>query len=210
MTAANRERICAVVRQLDCLPLAIELAAARLNLLDLDELLERFKQDQQGRALAAALDGSWVMLSPWAQAALAQSSIFHGGFTLAAAENVIQVDGGPKVPGMFDILAELVTNGWMRGDRTSQGEVRYESLQVVREHAHERLKDMGAEGHSMISKAQVRHAHYFGALGAPEAIHSLQGADGPKQWALLFEEFDVGGRHSIRRSELQPIVVLGL
>ncbi len=190
MTAANREQICAVVRQLDCLPLAIELAAARLNLLDLDQLQERFKQDQNGQALAAALGGSWAMLSPWAQVALAQSSIFHGGFSLAAAEKVFQIDGGPEVPGMFDILDELATNGWMRGDRTSQGEIRYESLQVVREYAHERLKDMGADGRSMISKAQVRHAHYFGALGAPEAIHSLHGADGPKQWELLFDEFD--------------------
>jgi DNA polymerase III delta prime subunit len=105
-----------IVCRLDRLPLAIELAAARLAVLSLAELQERLAQrfallrdarreapDRQ-RTLRAALDWSWDLLRGGERSALIQSSVFSGGFTLVAAEAVIDASGVDAASAVIDLI----------------------------------------------------------------------------------------------------------
>jgi predicted ATPase len=113
-----------VVRLLDGLPLAIELAAARSQLLTPEQLAERLrdrfavlgsKDTSAGRrrALRATIDWSWELLTPAEQATFAQCSVFEGGFTLAAAEAVVALTG-PDAPSVMDTVQALLDKSLLR------------------------------------------------------------------------------------------------
>ena len=203
LSADNRALICGLVQQLDGLPLAIELAAARLNIFTLDELAERLNErfsllrsrGRDAQALDGALDWSWGLLKPWAKAALSQASLFRGGFTLAAAEGVIEVGADKKAPAMFDILGELVDNSLLRKDQSDQGGVRYSLLESIRAYAHEKLGDVGEMGPELRGpaariRAQHRHAAHFGELGSSAALQALDSFESGERWVALFSELD--------------------
>jgi predicted ATPase len=99
---ANRAAVAEVVRLLDGLPLAIELAAARVRMLSPAQLVARMRDrfsllagahgaGARQATLRAAIDWSWELLTPCEQGALAQCSVFEGGFTLEAAEAVLDL-----------------------------------------------------------------------------------------------------------------------
>jgi predicted ATPase/DNA-binding winged helix-turn-helix (wHTH) protein len=147
----------ALVELLDGLPLAIELCAARVRLLPPARLLERLHDrfallgQPHGRlprqaTLRAALDWSWELLQPAEQRALAQLSVFSGGFSLEAAEAVLDE------PPALDRLQSLVDQSlcFPQGDR-------FGMLVSVQEYAADKL---GAETEA----AQVRHGAWFAAL----------------------------------------------
>ena len=203
LTTAERPALCALVRKLDSLPLALELAAARLNILSLDELSARLNErfsllrsrGRDAKALDGALDWSWGLLQPWAKAALSQASLFRGGFTLAAAEGVIDVGRHPKTPAMFDILGELVDNSLLRKDQIDSGRVRYSLLESIRAYADFKLGhpgEMGPElrGEEAMERAQQRHAVHYSHLGTPQALRALDGFDSTEKWEVLFRELD--------------------
>jgi predicted ATPase/Tfp pilus assembly protein PilF len=163
-----------LVRHLDGLPLAIELAAARMSVLGPKQLLERLKLDvldrSQGRAkhstLRAALDGSWNLLEPYEQSTLAQISVFRG-FSLEAAEEVIDPSaplvGAPpsaskSAPPVLDVLQSLREKSLVRCDEVAElpGELRFGLLETVRTYAEDHLEqsEIGAA-------VQLRHATYY-------------------------------------------------
>jgi predicted ATPase/tetratricopeptide (TPR) repeat protein/DNA-binding winged helix-turn-helix (wHTH) protein len=160
-----------LVARLDGLPLAIELAAARTRLLSPSELLarlsERFRWLGQPEApisrhatLRAALDWSWNLLDPWAAAALAQLSVFAGGFTLEAVETVVRLeDGAPWVP---DVLQMLVDRSLV----ARRGGGRFDLLVSVREHAAEK-------GAAEAEAAAVRHGAWFADFGTDASLLRL-------------------------------------
>src|SRR5262249_41315263 len=94
-----------IVRRLEGMPLAIQLAAARMGALGSATLLERLESQldvlatrthgvsSRQRTLRGALEWSWKLLKRWEQDALAQCSVFRGGFGLDAAERVIDLSG---------------------------------------------------------------------------------------------------------------------
>ena len=104
---------------LDGLPLAIELAAARVRVMPPRRLLERMGErfkllaskggrfDRQS-TLRAAFDWSWDLLTPAEKAALAQLSVFEGGFALTAAEGVLDLNGCADAPWIVDVVNSLV------------------------------------------------------------------------------------------------------
>ncbi len=109
LSEANRAAVAEVVRLLDGLPLAIELAAARMRVLSPAQIVERMRDrfsllagtrgtTARQATLRAAIDWSWDLLTPWEQAALAQCSIFDGGFTLDAAEAVLDLSAWADAP----------------------------------------------------------------------------------------------------------------
>jgi predicted ATPase len=110
---------------LDGLPLAIELAAARIRVLSPAQLLERLADrfallagargaaDRQA-TLRGAIDWSWNLLLPWEQAALAQCSVFEGGFTLDAAEAVLDLSSWSDAPSIVDAVQMLVDKSLLR------------------------------------------------------------------------------------------------
>lgn len=146
--AATRE----LARRLDGLPLCLELAAGRLGVLSVDDVLEHFGLDllrrgTQGRhaTLRAALAWSWDLLSVSERSALAQLSVFSGGFTLDAAEEVLALPSGT----VLDAVTTLVEHSLV-GARPAE---RFDLLSSVRSFAADQLEDAPA--------ARRRHgAHY--------------------------------------------------
>ncbi len=177
-----------LVKLLDCLPLAIELAAARVRVIEpvamLDRMHERFRllsygpdrADRQG-TLRATLDWSWDLLSQTEQTALAQLSVFVGGFTLEAAEAIIALPLAEPMTWLLDVMQALVEKSLLR----KSGSDRFEMLESVREYAAERLVshnsalDICAAPDDAVER---RHGLYFSAArgGGREsaALHDLE------------------------------------
>ncbi len=174
-----------LVALLDGLPLAIELAAARVRVMPPRTLLlrmdERFKllSSKSGRlgrhaTLRATFDWSWELLAPAEKSALAQLSVFEGGFTLAAAEAVIELapfdDAWPP-----DLVQSLVEKSFVR----HRGDGRFDLLVSVQVYAAEHLRTPGrlpGSGPQALAAVQRRHLQCFADLG-PESAAEGRGAE---------------------------------
>lgn len=158
---SEREVIAAICARLDGIPLAIELAAARIRSLAPGELLDRLDDRfvvlrggrgglERHQTLRAAVSWSYQLLGEPARVLFARSSVFHGTFDLAAAEavcagTVIDADD------VIDLVAELVDKSIVTADRTAGG-TRYRLLETLRQYGEERLDDIG-------EAAAIRSAH---------------------------------------------------
>ena len=164
LTIATAERICA---DLDGLPLAIELAAARAQTLSTTEiaarLADRFKflvstrgsTQARHRTLREAMDWSYDLLAPDEQAAFARLSVFVGGFTLAAAAAVIETDEDRVLATIERLVnASLLVPDHQHGETT-----RYHEIETVRQYATGRLGERDE-----LVDARSRHADFFLAL----------------------------------------------
>ncbi|CAM5737865.1 hypothetical protein GCM10010253_04240 [Streptomyces badius] len=156
-TAAACAEIC---RRLDGLPLAIELAAARLRMLSprqiADRLDDRFRLLTNGsrtllprqQTLRAVVDWSWDLLDAAERAVLRRLSVFAGGCSLAAAEEVCALPAGPGGPAVDSLdvaalLGSLVDKSLVVAAPGEDGEMRYRLLETVGEYAAERLDEAG-------------------------------------------------------------------
>ncbi|KPF43979.1 hypothetical protein IP87_11735 [beta proteobacterium AAP121] len=172
--ADDAAAISTLVGLLDGLPLAIELAAARTRTLAPRALLarmsERFKLlassggrlDRQA-TLRATFDWSWGLLPTAEKAALAQLSVFEGGFTLEAAEAVIDLSALEDPPWTLDVLQALVDKSFVR----TLGQERYDLLGSVQAYAAEHLGTEGrytGSGPAARQAAEVRHGAWFAGL----------------------------------------------
>lgn len=181
VTPADLLLIEQIVNRLDCLPLAVELAAAQLPLLGVAELLSRLPQlelfdsgrrdvDDRQRTTRGALDWSWRLLSSAEQLALAQCSVFRGGFTLAAAEATLVSES--TEPTAASTLRALHRRSLVQSKVVEGGEVRFWLLFAVREFAAEQLAKTTTSAEAA-ARARIairdRHAAYY--------------ADAAEQWA---------------------------
>ncbi|MFJ4873096.1 ATP-binding protein [Streptomyces sp. NPDC088757] len=153
-----------ICRRLDGLPLAIELAAARLRLLTprqiADRLDDRFRLLTSGsrtvlprqQTLRAVVDWSWDLLEPDERTLLRQVSVFAGGWDLAAAEALS--------PRAADTLGALVDKSLVVAAPTEDGEMRYRLLETIHEYATERA----AETPDLLAAAGAAHTAHFTAL----------------------------------------------
>jgi predicted ATPase len=144
-----------ICRRLDGLPLAIELAAARVKMLPPDALLARLDQrlplltggardaPERQQTLRATISWSYDLLDEHEQELLASLSVFAGGWTLEAAEAVCDCE--------LETLASLVDKSLVR-----ERDGRFSMLETIREYAHERLIEQDAAG-----VAHQLHAEYF-------------------------------------------------
>lgn len=158
VTAANQATVATICRELDGLPLAIELAAARLRALSLDQLLtrlsNRYKLLTSGRTTATprqqtlrgAIDWSYDLCTEDERLLWARASVFSGGFDLSAAESVVS-DDELSADDVLDLLHGLVDKSIMLfgGDR-------YRMLETVRSYGAQKLRESGAE-------QRLRRAH---------------------------------------------------
>jgi predicted ATPase/DNA-binding CsgD family transcriptional regulator len=170
-----------VCMRVDCLPLGIELAAARVGVMSPAEILASLDTELAAlggprrvapahhQTLRATVDWSYQLLDPPEQEAFRSLSVFVAGFDLDAAR--------AAVPGLsVALLARLVDKSLVAVIATSAGRTRYRLLETVREFAHERLVD--AEG---LETTRARHLAHFSALAenggegwpAPGAEHLL-------------------------------------
>jgi predicted ATPase len=170
--------IAELVRRLDGMPLAIELAAARSRLFEPAQLLAKLDQSLDllaegpppARSLAAALELSYSLLAPVEQQALAQASVFRGGFTVEAADAVIDLGAGSVV----DALEALADHSLVWTRRLGN-ERRLGLYLFVRDFAEVRLQPVAAEA------ARARHAAWYLRTG----LRSLAAIPGPGAPAAL-------------------------
>jgi hypothetical protein len=169
--------IAEICRRLDGLPLAIELIAARTRLMGPQELARRLDDDRlhvpgtrtaQSRhsSLTAAIDWSYVLLSPREQRLFTALSVFSGGADLPAVHGVCAEEGCPEAD-TFDLLTALVDRSMVAAEPLPGG-TRYSLLETLRAYGRERLADPEA--------LADRHARWFTAL-AEEAARGVQGPD---------------------------------
>jgi predicted ATPase/class 3 adenylate cyclase len=179
-TAVDRAAIEPLVRLLDGLPLAIELAAARVRVMSPHTLLERMserfsvlvssggRRDRQA-TLRAAFDWSWDLLSGPERAALAQLSVFEGGCTLRAVEAVVDLTAVPAAHSAVDTLQSLIEKSLVR----QRADGRFDLLVSVREYAAEHLRTPGrfeGSGADAVAAVQRRHCAFFSTLGEAAAV----------------------------------------
>ena len=185
ITTENAPAVTELCRQLDGLPLAMELAAARVRLLPPDAMLARLGNrlalltdgardlpDRQ-RTLRATLDWSYDLLSVAERSLFARLAVFVGGWSLEAAEAVCNADDEAEV---LHHMSALVDKSLVKQQADIQHEARFTMLETVREYALERLEESGE-----LERLRRRHAAYF-LKTAEEAEFALQG---PLQAAWL-------------------------
>jgi predicted ATPase/class 3 adenylate cyclase len=183
--AADVEAIAPLVKLLEGMPLAIELAAARVSVMPPRQLLarmtDRFKllsssgrrMDRQA-TLRGVFDWSWELLSPPEKATLAQLSVFDGGFTLEAVEAVLDLSAYADAPWPPDALQSLVHKSLVR----QVTDVRFDLLVSVQEYAADHLRTDGryaGSGPDAQRAVEIRHGAYF--AGLEESAAFAQGVD---------------------------------
>ncbi|HSJ43142.1 MAG TPA: DUF4062 domain-containing protein [Euzebyales bacterium] len=177
-----------ICRELDGLPLALELAAAMVRIMTpemlLDRLRERFPDLRGGRrdmpvrhqSLAAAIAWSYDLLDRPMKDAFAQLSAFRGGFTLATAERVCDVEGD-----VVSAVASLVEQSLVRTDAHAEHGVRFGMLGTIRQFGWERL-DASAGRDQVLG----RHARAF-----LELADSVGGPGGRRRTVLDAMEIEL-------------------
>ena len=150
----NAASVADICHRLDGVPLAIELAAARMNVLSVDQIRkrldDRFRLLAAGgrtavarqRTLKATVDWSYELLSDSERRLLMRLSVFSGGWTLEAAEAVC-AGGGIDSADVLDLLARLVDKSLVIVDDTKLSDCRYRFLETIRQYARDRLLSAG-------------------------------------------------------------------
>jgi predicted ATPase len=174
LTDSNAAAVVDVCRRLDGVPLAIELAAARVIALSPAELARRLDRRFQvlagGRrgaverhaTLRAAIDWSYELLRPAEQRLLARLAVFSGGATLEAIEEVCNCDPVER-EAVLDVLTGLVARSLVVAE-DHDSDTRYRLLETIRQYGEERVADWGET-----DSLRIRHASFYAALSAREA-----------------------------------------
>jgi serine/threonine protein kinase/predicted ATPase len=178
-TPQDAVAIAEIVRKLDGIPLAIELAAARMGVLPPPKILERLAKrfdllkggtrssTPRQAALKSALDWSWELLTAVEQEALAQLSVFRGGMSLEAAEAVIDLKTHRDAPLALDVVQALKDKSLLYA--VDQGEfsdeARFSMYESIRDYADYRLDELATQrtalGVHLVDETMGRHAAFF-------------------------------------------------
>jgi len=194
LSAGNGRAVSQICRRLDGLPLALELAAARVTVLTPDEIAARL-DDRFGlltagsatvaprhRTLRALVDWSYDLLSEAERALLRRLTVFAGSGTLKAAEAICAGDGLDRAE-ILDLLAALVDKSPVLAE-AGDGETRYRLLETLCQYGLETLREAGEE-----AALRSRHRNWFLDL-AERAEPWLWGADQVAWLARLDAELD--------------------
>jgi predicted ATPase len=157
-----------IVRLVERMPLAIELAAARIRVMSVSQIVGQMRKrfqlltggpSNRHETLTAVIDDSWELLTPALKRFLSHLSVFRGGWTVSAAEAVC------KEPLAMDYLSQLARWSLLFPDPTASGELRFRMLEFVRESVARHLNSRDE------ALARARHLDYFQQLAemlAPE------------------------------------------
>jgi predicted ATPase/DNA-binding SARP family transcriptional activator len=177
LSPVNAAAVAQICRRLDGIPLALELAAARIRVLGAHDLAGRLDQRfrvltggartavSRHQTLRATMDWSYQLLPAAEQAVLRRLAVFPGSFDLGAAEAVVECGGLPGAQEGVEVLDLLsgVVDKSLVGVESQGVEVRYRLLEIVREYANERLAEAG-EGDA----ARRRHRDFFLTLASTQ------------------------------------------
>ncbi|MGZ0150099.1 BTAD domain-containing putative transcriptional regulator [Kribbella sp. WER1] len=220
LTDANREAVAEICRRLDGMPLAIELAAARLRALNppqiVDRLADRFRLLTSGsrtalprhQTLRAVVEWSWDLLDPDEQAVARRLSLFSGGATLEAAEQICSDEHIPA-ESVLGVLASLVDKSLVEA-AADQRSVRYRMLETVRAYGAEQLKASGESdrfrwAHTVYFSRMLRKARPKLRTGEQIEWIARLTADNENLIDALRTAIDVGSA----RVAVQMVAVLG-
>ena len=190
-SAENGSWVAEICRRLDGMPLAIELAAARVRTLSIQQIAQRLDDRFQlltggsrtapprHQTLAAALDWSYALLSEVEQNVLQRLSIFAGGATLEALDAVCTVQGMESGV-VLEVLSHLVDKSLIVVRRNERSETRYHLLETIRQYALDKLIKAGRE-----ARSKEQHLEYF-IQWAERAEPHLIGAD-QVEWLERYE-----------------------
>jgi predicted ATPase/DNA-binding NarL/FixJ family response regulator len=195
LSPENARAVTEICGGLEGIPLAIELAAARVGTLSLQQISERLgssldfltrggrtAQPRQ-RTLKGALDWSHELLSGPEKVLFRRLSVFAGGWTLKTTETVASGDGVAEGE-ILDLLSGLVDKSLVLAEEHEEAGVRYRMLEPVKQYAREKLEEAGESG-----TLRRRHADYFLAL-AERARPELRGPEDRKWLEQLEREHD--------------------
>jgi non-specific serine/threonine protein kinase len=212
LTVRNAPAVAEICRRLDGLPLALEMAAARVDALTAEQLAvrldKRFRLLTGGRraavprqqTLSATLDWSYSLLGPAERRLFERLAVFAGHWTLEAAEAVCAGDRlGPDV--VVDVLLGLIRKSLVVADDAVEGSARYRLLESVREYALEKLV---ARGRAATAAARMRHASYYSHLVERAQLDVSPGSAWPTLDAMSAPVVDrLDGAHDNLRAALR-------
>ncbi|MGQ4601297.1 protein kinase domain-containing protein [Nocardia sp. R6R-6] len=168
LTEDNRATVARICARLDGLPLAIELAAARMRMMSPEQILQRLDDryalltrasrtaPTRQQTLRWCVDWSYGLCSPAEQRLWARLSVFAGGFELDAAEQVCGEDLAPDDP--LDVLSSLVDKSILIRDE-SDGVVRFRMLETVHDYGRQKLRELGED-----ADLRQRHRDWYQRL----------------------------------------------
>ena len=183
LTPENGAAVATICRRLDGLPLALELAAARVKLMTPQAILTRLERPlavltggardlpERQQTIRATIQWSYDLLAPAEQRLFRRLSVFVGGATLDAAEAVACADGDPGID-VFDGVLSLIEKSLMTQADQPDGEIRFSMPTTVREFGLEQL-----EGSADATQAQDALAAYFLRLVEEADLESESGSD---------------------------------
>jgi predicted ATPase len=181
LTESNAFVVAQICQRLDGLPLAIELAAARVKMFPpqaiLARLTDRLKlltggaQDLPARqqTLRKTLDWSYSLLSSREKSLHARLGIFVGGFTLESAEVICNLEGNLDI---LEGISSLVNNSLIKQEELADGQPRFRMLETIREYALEQLSQSGK-----MPELQQRHADQYIGIILNEARYGVMGPE---------------------------------
>jgi non-specific serine/threonine protein kinase len=181
LTDATAPAVAQICWRVEGIPLAIELAAARMSALSAAQIAERLRDSfellshgkrtamPRHQTLRATIDWSYALLTDAERSLFQQLSVFAAGFDLEAAEEVC-VGEGIEREHILDLLTQLVEKSLVLV-REQTGTTRYRLLEPIRQYAQDRLRQSSA-----LPVAQRRHVYYFQHL-AQDAAEQLFGPD---------------------------------
>ncbi len=212
LTESNASAVAEICARLDGLPLAIELAAARVKLFTPQAMLERLDQrldwltagprdrpDRQ-RTLRATIDWSYDLLDAGEKLLFSRLAVFAGGWTLGSAAAVCQVEDPPCI---LEGVASLLDKGLLLRMEGRDAEARFTMLETVREYALERLAESTTE-----DTIRRRHARFFLTL-AEQAEPHLRGEE-QSAWLERLDEDHDNVRTALRWALDNDVADLGL
>jgi predicted ATPase/DNA-binding CsgD family transcriptional regulator len=179
LTQANASSITQICSRLDGIPLAIELAAVRVQTFSAEQIAEQLDQCfhlltggsrtalPKHQTLQACIDWSWHLLRNLEQVLLRRLSVFAGGWTLEAAQAVC-VGEGVEADAVLDLLTHLMNKSLVISEREQGQEARYRMLETIRAYALERLAESGE-----MEALRGRHAQYYGDLILNQASYGI-------------------------------------
>ncbi len=167
LSMENGAWVSEICRRLDGMPLAIELAAARVPSLSIQQIAQRLDDrfhlltggsrtaEPKQQTLAATLDWSYALCSEAERKVLQRLSVFSGGWTLDAAETVCAGEG-VEAGDVLDLLSLLVDKSLVVVEKPEGGETRYRLLETIRQYVAEKLAYSGE-----LDESRNRHLSYF-------------------------------------------------
>ena len=192
LTTGNAKAVAEICVRLDGIPLAIELAAARVPLIPVDEILSRLNDRlrlltggsrtalPRQQTLRASMEWSYGLLTDAEQVLFRRLSVFAGSFALDAVERVCS-GGVLKSSSALDVLGRLADKSVLIAEKGEAGLARFRLLETLRQYGHERLAEAGE-----VESIERRHCDYYVALS--EAADAGMHGSGQAAWLERIEE----------------------